>query len=85
MDASTYLAAGQTFAQDFRIQRALAEGDQLLFAGSAGARRLQRMILQDANVLTYVQTGRNVPGGWVWQRFGRGRPRGGAPATGSGA
>ncbi|MEZ5445632.1 MAG: potassium channel family protein [Gammaproteobacteria bacterium] len=63
----------------------LLEGDQLLFAGSAGARRLQRMILQDANVLSYVQTGRDVPGGWVWRWLGRGRARGGAPASGSGA
>jgi Trk K+ transport system NAD-binding subunit len=61
----------------------LAEGDQLLFAGSAGARRLQRMILQDANVLTYVQTGRNVPGGWVWQRLGRGRGRQDLPPAGN--
>ncbi|MCG3144330.1 MAG: hypothetical protein HONDAALG_01749 [Gammaproteobacteria bacterium] len=64
----------------------LAEGDQLLFAGATGARRLQRMILQDANVLSYVQTGRDVPGGWVWQRRGRGRARGGGATTsGSGA
>jgi len=63
----------------------LAEGDQLLFAGTAGARRLQRLILQDANVLSYVQTGRNVPGGWIWRQFGRSRPPGRAPASGRGA
>ncbi|MCG3202912.1 MAG: hypothetical protein NFCOHLIN_02798 [Gammaproteobacteria bacterium] len=64
-------------------ETALAEDDQLLFAGSAGARLLQRMTLQDANVLSYVQTGRDVPGGWVWQWLGHGRARGGATAPGN--
>jgi Trk K+ transport system NAD-binding subunit len=61
----------------------LAEGDQILFAGRPGARTLQRLTLQDDNVLCYVQTGRNIPGGWIWQRLGRGRARRDLPPAGN--
>jgi len=46
-------------------------GDHILFAGTGKARRLQRLTLQNANVLDYVQTGRDAPGGWVWQKLSR--------------
>ncbi len=49
----------------------LRAGDQLLFAGQSRALRGQRAALSNVNVLDYLRTGRNVPGGWIWQRLAR--------------
>ncbi len=51
----------------------LHPGDALLFAGGPGTRDRQRVALANANVLAYLLTGREGPGGWVWQRFGSSR------------
>lgn len=47
----------------------LQPGDQLLFAGTAEARIRQDLMLRNANVLDYVLTGRDIPGGWVWRQL----------------
>lgn len=49
----------------------LARGDQLLFAGRPGARRMQHATLVNVNVLDYVVRGIDLPGGWIWQRLTR--------------
>jgi voltage-gated potassium channel Kch len=49
----------------------LERGDQLLFAGTPGARDRQSLLLTNVNVRDYVLTGREVPGGWVWERLAR--------------
>jgi Trk K+ transport system NAD-binding subunit len=46
-------------------------GDHILFAGTRQALALQRSTLRNANVLDYVRTGRDAPGGWVWQWLSR--------------
>jgi hypothetical protein len=46
-------------------------GDQLLFAGRARARDRQLTLLGNANILTYLLTGRERPGGWIWQKYGK--------------
>ena len=43
--------------------------DRILFLGRGGARRRQNLSLFDQNVLRYVSTGRDVPGGWVLQKL----------------
>jgi Trk K+ transport system NAD-binding subunit len=48
----------------------LVAGDEILFAGTAGAHDRQGLILADDNVRDYVVLGRDIPGGWVWQWFG---------------
>ncbi len=47
----------------------LAAGDEILFAGRLRARRSQQLSLANVNVLDYVRTGRDLPGGWIWQRL----------------
>ncbi|HRH81377.1 MAG TPA: NAD-binding protein [Thiobacillaceae bacterium] len=47
----------------------LTAGDRLLFCGTRGARRRQALALRNINVLTYLLTGRDAPGGWAWQRL----------------
>jgi voltage-gated potassium channel len=49
----------------------LRAGDHVLFAGTSQARGLQRLTLRNANALDYVRTGRDAPGGWIWQRLSR--------------
>jgi len=49
-------------------------GDKILFAGRYRARRRQRSTLSNVNVLDYVRTGRDVPGGWIWQKLARSEP-----------
>jgi len=49
----------------------LRAGDQLLFTGRNRARRDQRAAVSNVNVLDYLRTGRNVPGGWIWRRLAR--------------
>jgi len=51
----------------------LAAGDELLFTGRNRARRSQRQALANLNVLDYLRTGRDVPGGWIWQWLTRTR------------
>jgi voltage-gated potassium channel len=50
---------------------ALERGDRLLFCGRGRGRRKQFLTIADANVLRYVATGQDVPGGWIWSRFAR--------------
>lgn len=49
----------------------LHRGDELLFAGRGRARDSQRTLLCNANILTYLLTGRERPGGWIWQKYGK--------------
>lgn len=48
---------------------AVATGDRILFCGRGRARRAQRLTLFDDNVLRYVVTGDDVPGGWLFSRL----------------
>ena len=48
----------------------LTPGDRVLFCGSRGAKRQQGLALRNINVLTYLLTGRDAPGGWAWSKFG---------------
>jgi hypothetical protein len=49
----------------------LRAGDELLLAGSNAARERLQQTLQNENVRDYVLLGRDIPGGLVWQRFGK--------------
>jgi Trk K+ transport system NAD-binding subunit len=49
----------------------LQPGDHVLFAGTRQALALQRLILHNVNALDYVRTGRDAPGGWIWQWLNR--------------
>lgn len=51
----------------------LLPGDAVLFAGTASARSRQGLTARNANVLHYVQTGIEAPGGFVWQWINRRR------------
>lgn len=44
-------------------------GDRILFCGRGRGRRAQQHVFANDNVLRYVLTGKDVPGGWVWQRL----------------
>jgi Trk K+ transport system NAD-binding subunit len=57
---------------------ALRPGDRVLFCGRGRGRRKQQFLLRDANVLRYVLTGEDVPGGWIWQRLASRRHAGAA-------
>jgi voltage-gated potassium channel len=49
-------------------------GDHLLFCGTRQARNLQALGLYNFNVLSYLITGHDAPGGTVWrwiERFGK--------------
>jgi voltage-gated potassium channel Kch len=50
---------------------ALERNDEILFAGRLRARRSQQLTLANVNALDYVRTGRDLPGGWIWQRLTR--------------
>lgn len=54
----------------------LRQGDQILFCGREDSHRRMAAILQNFNLLRYLQTGVDRPDGWVWRRLaGRaGRP-----------
>ena len=45
----------------------LAVGDQLLFCGQAQAETQMRWTARDFNTLSYLCTGRDLPGGTVWR------------------
>ena len=47
----------------------LQAGDALLFTGGPGVRAKLLLTLQNANALDYLLTGRDSPGGWIWQRW----------------
>jgi voltage-gated potassium channel Kch len=49
----------------------LERGDEILFAGRLRGRRSQQLTLANVNALDYVRTGRDVPGGWIWQKLTR--------------
>ena len=51
----------------------LAEGDELLLAGWAAARRALGTILFVDAVREYVVTGRRVPSSWIWRKLSRTR------------
>jgi len=53
---------------------ALRPGDELLLAGTRNARRNLALALENSNTLDYVLTGRDLPGGWIWQRLARSGP-----------
>ena len=54
----------------------LTLGDRILFCGTRGARKQQGLALRNINVLTYIRTGRDVPQGWAWSKYGSaGRPK----------
>ena len=50
---------------------AVRSGDQLLFVGQGAARRALELTLNNENALDYVLRGREIPGGWVWERLAR--------------
>jgi Trk K+ transport system NAD-binding subunit len=54
----------------------LATGDRVLMAGRSRARRELESALGNVNVLEYLRTGRDLPGGWIWRRLTRGRRTG---------
>ncbi len=45
----------------------LRDGDRILFCGEARARRQQALGLYNYNVLSYLMTGRDAPGGTAWR------------------
>jgi len=47
-------------------------GDELLLVGRPRARRDLEFTLSNEHALTYVLTGRDQPGGWVWEKLARG-------------
>lgn len=50
---------------------AVAEGDRILFAGRGDARRQLELVMGNRNVLAYLRTGHDLPGGAIWRRFAR--------------
>src|SRR5690606_1936830 len=57
---------------------ALADGDEILFAGRGRARRRMTVTLNNRRVLYYVRTGREPPRRWQWG-YGPLSSRGRAP------
>jgi len=47
----------------------LHDGDRILFCGEAHTRRQQALGLHDYNMLNYLLTGNEAPGGLVWRRL----------------
>ncbi|MCU0841796.1 MAG: NAD-binding protein [Thiobacillaceae bacterium] len=47
----------------------LRQGDGLLFCGAPGIHRRQALTLRNYNVLAYLLTGQEAPGGWLWERI----------------
>lgn len=58
-----------TPAGDTRIQA----GDELLFVGTNAARRAIGLSLSNDHALEYVLTGKDLPGGWFWERLSQQR------------
>ncbi|MBL8928875.1 MAG: NAD-binding protein [Kineosporiaceae bacterium] len=51
------------------LEAELQPGDRMLFAGNALCKRRMMLTVSNANVLRYVLTGREHPGGWLWQKL----------------
>jgi voltage-gated potassium channel len=51
----------------------VCRGDRILFCGRGRARRKQLFAAANHNVLRYVLTGEDVPGGWLWSALRRRR------------
>jgi voltage-gated potassium channel len=49
----------------------LRPGDELLFAGRSGERRLLENTLFDDSVAMYVLHDKHVPASWVWRKLAR--------------
>jgi hypothetical protein len=49
----------------------LRDGDRILFCGEAHTRRQQALGLHDYNMLNYLLTGNQAPGGLVWRRLAK--------------
>lgn len=64
-----HTSAGEGLLPDEDLH--LTQGDRLLFCGSRGSRRRQVLALRNINVLTYLLTGRDAPGGWAWRKVAR--------------
>lgn len=47
---------------------AIRPGDELLFVGLSDARRDLGLTLSNEHTLGYVVTGKDLPGGWIWER-----------------
>ncbi|NMG74915.1 NAD-binding protein [Aromatoleum diolicum] len=52
----------------------LRAGDELLLIGSPDARREFGLILSHEHALAYVLSGKDLPGGWIWERLSRRKP-----------
>ena len=53
----------------------LRDGDRVLFCGDVQARRQQALGLHDYNMLNYLLTGNEAPGGLIWRKLaGSGKP-----------
>ncbi|MCB1910125.1 MAG: potassium channel protein [Rhodocyclaceae bacterium] len=50
---------------------AIRAGDELLLVGDRLARSHLALTLENPNTLDYVLTGRDLPGGWIWQQLAR--------------
>lgn len=59
----------QVLVPDERMR--LMPEDRLLFAGRGEARRAMELAQYNFNVVEYLRTGRNLPGGWIWRKFSR--------------
>lgn len=57
----------------------LKPGDELLLVGHASARGELGLTLAYEHTLNYVLTGRDLPGGWIWERLAGRRARLAAP------
>lgn len=51
----------------------LRAGDELLLVGTEDARREFGLMLSHEHALTYVLTGKDLPGGWIWERLSSSR------------
>jgi Trk K+ transport system NAD-binding subunit len=59
----------QVLIPDERMR--LMPQDRLLFAGRGEARRALELSQHNFNLVEYLRTGRDLPGGWVWRKFSR--------------
>ncbi len=49
----------------------LRPGDELLLAGTRRARNDLALNLANEHTLEYLVTGKELPGGWIWERLSR--------------
>jgi hypothetical protein len=61
---------------------AIRDGDNLLLVGRGGARQDLELTLNNENTFDYVLSGREVPGGWIWEWLTDGRARKAAAGDG---